>query len=212
MRVPDRQRVAHGRPRRAAAADHGAIVSSSGIGRAPSTCASGGNGARDSPARQPRAPRRYPCAPRTPWPPCTSPTSSRPSTGGASAALARRHHRLRRGAGAGRGLRADGLLPRERVRRGHACRARARDAWLAWYATTPDAPCIAICSTSQGDDVCKGCGRTLRRGAALAGDDAGREARTPGAASRWKARPGASTATPSAPRKRRARPPAGRAA
>jgi predicted Fe-S protein YdhL (DUF1289 family) len=36
---------------------------------------------------------------------------------------------------------------------------KARDAWLAWYATTPDAPCIAICSTSQGDDVCKGCGR-----------------------------------------------------
>jgi predicted Fe-S protein YdhL (DUF1289 family) len=37
----------------------------------------------------------------------------------------------------------------------------AREAWLAWYATTPDAPCIAICSTSQGDDVCKGCGRTF---------------------------------------------------
>ena len=36
----------------------------------------------------------------------------------------------------------------------------ARDAWLAWYATTPDAPCIAICSTAQGDPVCKGCGRT----------------------------------------------------
>ena len=38
---------------------------------------------------------------------------------------------------------------------------QARDAWLAWYDTTPDAPCIAICSTSQGDDVCKGCGRTF---------------------------------------------------
>jgi predicted Fe-S protein YdhL (DUF1289 family) len=37
----------------------------------------------------------------------------------------------------------------------------ARDAWLAWYRSTPDAPCIAICSTSQGDDVCKGCGRTF---------------------------------------------------
>jgi predicted Fe-S protein YdhL (DUF1289 family) len=36
----------------------------------------------------------------------------------------------------------------------------AHDAWLAWYASTPDAPCIAICSTSQGDAVCKGCGRT----------------------------------------------------
>jgi uncharacterized protein len=37
----------------------------------------------------------------------------------------------------------------------------ARDAWLAWYRTTPDAPCIAICSTSQGDAVCKGCGRSF---------------------------------------------------
>jgi predicted Fe-S protein YdhL (DUF1289 family) len=37
----------------------------------------------------------------------------------------------------------------------------AREAWLAWYASTPDAPCIAICSTSQGDAVCKGCGRTF---------------------------------------------------
>lgn len=36
----------------------------------------------------------------------------------------------------------------------------AREAWLAWYAGTPDAPCIAICSTAQGDAVCKGCGRT----------------------------------------------------
>ena len=39
--------------------------------------------------------------------------------------------------------------------------AAAREAWLAWYASTPDAPCIAICSTSQGDEVCKGCGRTF---------------------------------------------------
>jgi uncharacterized protein len=38
---------------------------------------------------------------------------------------------------------------------------KAHAAWLAWYASTPDAPCIAICSTSQGDDVCKGCGRTF---------------------------------------------------
>lgn len=38
--------------------------------------------------------------------------------------------------------------------------ARAREAWLAWYASTPDAPCIAICSTAQGDALCKGCGRT----------------------------------------------------
>jgi predicted Fe-S protein YdhL (DUF1289 family) len=25
----------------------------------------------------------------------------------------------------------------------------------------PDTPCIAICSTAQGDDICKGCGRTF---------------------------------------------------
>ena len=37
----------------------------------------------------------------------------------------------------------------------------AKTAWLAWYRSTPDAPCIAICSTSQGDAVCKGCGRTF---------------------------------------------------
>ena len=38
--------------------------------------------------------------------------------------------------------------------------AKVKQAWLAWYASTPDAPCIAICSTAQGDAVCKGCGRT----------------------------------------------------
>jgi predicted Fe-S protein YdhL (DUF1289 family) len=37
----------------------------------------------------------------------------------------------------------------------------AMAAWLAWYESTPDTPCIAICSTSQGDSVCKGCGRTF---------------------------------------------------
>ena len=37
----------------------------------------------------------------------------------------------------------------------------ALEAWLGWYQTTPDTPCIAICSTSQGDAVCKGCGRTF---------------------------------------------------
>lgn len=36
----------------------------------------------------------------------------------------------------------------------------ARAAWLAWYAQTTDSPCIAICSTAQGDALCKGCGRT----------------------------------------------------
>lgn len=39
--------------------------------------------------------------------------------------------------------------------------AAAYHAWLRWYDTTPDTPCIAICSTSQGDDLCKGCGRTF---------------------------------------------------
>ena len=37
----------------------------------------------------------------------------------------------------------------------------ALEAWLAWYDTTPDSPCIAICSTAQGDPVCKGCGRSF---------------------------------------------------
>ncbi len=37
---------------------------------------------------------------------------------------------------------------------------QAYEAWKAWYDSTPDTPCIAICSTSQGDAVCKGCGRT----------------------------------------------------
>ncbi len=39
--------------------------------------------------------------------------------------------------------------------------AEAWAAWLAWYDTTIDTPCIAICSTSQGDDECKGCGRSF---------------------------------------------------
>jgi uncharacterized protein len=39
--------------------------------------------------------------------------------------------------------------------------AQAYAAWMAWYDTTLDTPCIAICSTSQGDEQCKGCGRTF---------------------------------------------------
>jgi len=39
--------------------------------------------------------------------------------------------------------------------------AAAYAAWQAWYDTTPDTPCIAICSTSQGDAMCKGCCRTF---------------------------------------------------
>ena len=38
---------------------------------------------------------------------------------------------------------------------------KAYAAWKAWYDSTPDTPCIAICSTSQGDEVCKGCGRSF---------------------------------------------------
>jgi predicted Fe-S protein YdhL (DUF1289 family) len=37
----------------------------------------------------------------------------------------------------------------------------AWEAWMEWYRSTPDTPCIAICSTSQGDDECKGCGRSF---------------------------------------------------
>ncbi len=38
---------------------------------------------------------------------------------------------------------------------------KALEAWMEWYAETPDTPCIAICSTSQGDEECKGCGRSF---------------------------------------------------
>ncbi len=38
---------------------------------------------------------------------------------------------------------------------------KALGAWLDWYETTPDSPCIAICSTAQGDATCKGCGRSF---------------------------------------------------
>ena len=38
---------------------------------------------------------------------------------------------------------------------------KAYVAWKTWYETTPDTPCIAICSTSQGDAMCKGCGRSF---------------------------------------------------
>lgn len=38
---------------------------------------------------------------------------------------------------------------------------KAHAAWRVWYDSTPDTPCIAICSTSQGDAWCKGCGRSV---------------------------------------------------
>ena len=43
----------------------------------------------------------------------------------------------------------------------HSIPAQALEAWMAWYDSMPDTPCIAICSTSQGDEVCKGCGRSF---------------------------------------------------
>ena len=43
----------------------------------------------------------------------------------------------------------------------HGFPAAAYAAWKAWYDTQPDTPCIAICSTSQGDALCKGCGRSF---------------------------------------------------
>ncbi len=43
----------------------------------------------------------------------------------------------------------------------HALGTLAHAAWLDWFQTMPDTPCIAICSTSQGDAVCKGCGRSF---------------------------------------------------
>ena len=43
----------------------------------------------------------------------------------------------------------------------HTMPPKAMDAWMQWYASTPDTPCIAICSTSQGDEQCKGCGRSF---------------------------------------------------
>jgi uncharacterized protein len=38
---------------------------------------------------------------------------------------------------------------------------KALEAWMHWYESTMDTPCIAICSTSQGDETCKGCGRSF---------------------------------------------------
>ncbi|WP_410497952.1 DUF1289 domain-containing protein [Chitinibacter sp. S2-10] len=26
----------------------------------------------------------------------------------------------------------------------------------------PDSPCVAVCSTALGDDICRGCGRTMQ--------------------------------------------------
>lgn len=37
----------------------------------------------------------------------------------------------------------------------------ALSAWLSWYETTKDTPCIGVCSTAQGDNICRGCGRSF---------------------------------------------------
>ncbi len=58
----------------------------------------------------------------------------------------------------------------------HGMPAAAQAAWQQWYASTPDAPCIAICSTSQGDAVCKGCGRSFEEVQHWQAFSAGREA------------------------------------
>lgn len=53
------------------------------------------------------------------------------------------------------------VLHREPEADEHGLPPAAYAAWQAWYDTTPDSPCIAICSTSQGDAICKGCGRAF---------------------------------------------------
>lgn len=67
-------------------------------------------------------------------------------------------------AGAEVGALAEVYAPMVRARSTHTdestMSSAARSAWLAWYAQTPDSPCIAICSTAQGDAMCKGCGRS----------------------------------------------------
>jgi multidrug resistance protein, MATE family len=81
-------------------------------------------------------------------------------------ALARRHHGLRRGARAGRGLRADGLLPRELCDEATMPRA-PREAWLAWYAARPTRPASRSAPPARATRV-QGLRPQLRRGAALA--------------------------------------------
>ena len=80
------------------------------------------------------------------------------------------HWRAARPAGAGAALAPEVRALAESY--AHACLTRrdwldaaalsatARAAWLAWYATMPDTPCVALCSTAQGDAICRGCGRT----------------------------------------------------
>ena len=71
---------------------------------------------------------------------------------------------------------------------------KAYAAWRTWYDTTPDTPCIAICSTSQGDPVCKGCGRSFEEVQYWTEMSPGPSAMC-GGASLCRARPGGLTAT-----------------
>ena len=75
---------------------------------------------------------------------------------------------------------------------------KAQTAWLAWYASTPDAPCIAICSTSQGDEECKGCGRSFEEVQHWTSLSPARKRKVWLRASRMRRVPGVSTAMPNA--------------
>ena len=87
--------------------------------------------------------------------------------------------------------------PRGRGRRSRLSRRRpGRPGWPGTTAT-PDTPCIAICSTSQGDDECKGCGRSFDEVQHWPAMTPGREARDLAPHHAWRTRPGASTAMPS---------------
>lgn len=58
-------------------------------------------------------------------------------------------------------LYAQMVFRREQVAHEQAFPPSAYAAWREWYDRTPDTPCIAIGSTSQGDEMCKGCGRSF---------------------------------------------------
>ena len=124
-------------------------------------------------------------------------------------ALARRHHRLRRGARAGRGVCADGVLPRVAVRRGDdAGRAPARPGWPGTPAR-PTRPASRSARPARATPSARAAAAASTK--CSTGPNTARPKSAPsGAASRWRARPGASTATPSARARPRRRPPATR--
>jgi hypothetical protein len=111
-------------------------------------------------------------------------------------AFARRHHRLRGVLRAGRGLRADGLLPRGRVRRG----LDAAGAIGAGSPGTRPRPTRRASRSARPARATRlqGLRPQLRRGAALDLDDA-REKRATWRRISQEGTRGASTATPSAP-------------